>query len=173
MRHQQTKLRGLSLRANYTYRPTAACRQSYCQLLGIVCHVDNVTDLYGRILVFLDQRRYFFFQVAPQLYSRGWVDPVPDPLLLRKPGSAGNRTRTSGSVARNSDYWTTEAVMRHQCFNKTKTLFDTCGFIVVNHFLDTLTLVRDVNLTRHRHIHWEQTVRRWEINHDNTLVHVS
>jgi hypothetical protein len=28
------------------------------------------------------------------------VDPVPDP-LLRKSGSAGNRTRTSGSVARN------------------------------------------------------------------------
>jgi hypothetical protein len=28
------------------------------------------------------------------------VDPVPDPLLLRKSGSAGNRTWTSGSVAR-------------------------------------------------------------------------
>jgi hypothetical protein len=29
------------------------------------------------------------------------VDPVPDPLLLRKKsGSAGNRTRVSGSVAR-------------------------------------------------------------------------
>jgi hypothetical protein len=38
------------------------------------------------------------------------VDPVPDPLLLRKSGSAGNRTRTSGSVARNSDHQTTEAV---------------------------------------------------------------
>jgi hypothetical protein len=38
------------------------------------------------------------------------VDPVPDPLLLRKSGSAGNRTRTSGSVARNSDYWNAEAV---------------------------------------------------------------
>jgi hypothetical protein len=41
----------------------------------------------------------FFFQVAPHLYWRGWVDPVPDPLLLRKSGSAGNRTQTSGSVA--------------------------------------------------------------------------
>jgi hypothetical protein len=39
-----------------------------------------------------------------QLYSRGWVDPVPDPLLLRKSGSAGNRTRATGSVARNSDH---------------------------------------------------------------------
>jgi hypothetical protein len=26
------------------------------------------------------------------------VDSVPDPLLLRKSGSAGNRTRTSGSA---------------------------------------------------------------------------
>jgi hypothetical protein len=36
---------------------------------------------------FLDPNRYYFFQVAPQLYSRGWMDPVPDPLLLRKSGS--------------------------------------------------------------------------------------
>ena len=43
-------------------------------------------------LCFLDQSRYFFIQVAPQLTSRDWVDPVPDPLLLRKSGSAGNRT---------------------------------------------------------------------------------
>jgi hypothetical protein len=26
----------------------------------------------------------FFFQIAPQLYSRGWVDPVPDPLCFFK-----------------------------------------------------------------------------------------
>jgi hypothetical protein len=32
------------------------------------------------------------------------VDPVPDPLLLRESGSAGNRTLASGSVARNSDH---------------------------------------------------------------------
>jgi hypothetical protein len=69
----------------------------------IGCHVVSVKDPYGRILDFLDSSRYFFFQVALKLYSRGWVDPVPDPLLLRKCCSAGNRTRTSGSVARNSD----------------------------------------------------------------------
>jgi hypothetical protein len=39
------------------------------------------------------------------------VDPVPDP-LLRKSGSAGNRTQTFGSVPRNSDHQTTEAVTR-------------------------------------------------------------
>jgi hypothetical protein len=44
-------------------------------------------------LGFLDRSRYYFFQAAPQLSSRGWVDPVPDPLLLRKSGSAGNQTQ--------------------------------------------------------------------------------
>jgi hypothetical protein len=45
------------------------------------------------ISIFYTRSHYFSIQVAPQLYSRGWVDPVPDPLLLRKSGSAGNRTR--------------------------------------------------------------------------------
>jgi hypothetical protein len=40
-------------------------------------------------LCFLDRSRYFFIQVAPQLSSRGWVDPV----RLKKTGRAGNRTR--------------------------------------------------------------------------------
>jgi hypothetical protein len=35
------------------------------------CHVASVTDPYGRIFGFLDRSRYYFFQVAPQLYSRG------------------------------------------------------------------------------------------------------
>jgi hypothetical protein len=58
----------------------------------------------GLIIGFLDRSRYFFFQVAPQLFSRGWVDPVRGPLFLRKSGSAGNWTRTSGYVARNPDH---------------------------------------------------------------------
>jgi hypothetical protein len=68
------------------------------------CHVVSVTSPYGRSLGFLDRSRYFFFQVAPQLYSWGWVDPIPDRLLFRKSGSTGNQIRTSGSVARNSDH---------------------------------------------------------------------
>jgi hypothetical protein len=52
------------------------------------CHVISVTDPYGRILWFLDWSRYFFFQVAPRVYSRGWADPVPDPgTLTPKPPS--------------------------------------------------------------------------------------
>jgi hypothetical protein len=45
------------------------------------------------ILVFSTRSRYFSIQVAPQLYSRGWVEPIPNPLFLRKSGSAGNRTQ--------------------------------------------------------------------------------
>jgi hypothetical protein len=74
------------------------------------CHMVSVTNPYGRNLGFVDRSRYFFFQAAPQLYSRAWADPVPDPLLLRKSGSTGNRIRTSGSVARNSDHYVTEIV---------------------------------------------------------------
>jgi hypothetical protein len=99
------KLRGKSPRENYTERSD---RRLSAKLVPTFadrgCSVVSVTDTYGRILGFLDRSRYFFFQAAPQLYSRGWVDPVPDPLLLRKSGSAGNRTRTSGSVARNSGH---------------------------------------------------------------------
>jgi hypothetical protein len=65
-------------------------------------------DPYCRNLGFLDRIRYSFFLAAPELYSRGWVDPVPDPLLLRISDSVGNRTRASGSVARNCDHWTRE-----------------------------------------------------------------
>jgi hypothetical protein len=54
--------------------------------------VVSATNPYGRTLGFLDRSLYFSFQVAPQLYSRGGVDPVPHPLVLRKSGSTGNRT---------------------------------------------------------------------------------
>jgi hypothetical protein len=48
------------------------------------CHVVSRTDPYGHILGFLDRSRYFFFQVAPQLYSWSWVYTIPDPFLLKK-----------------------------------------------------------------------------------------
>jgi hypothetical protein len=40
------------------------------------CRVVSVTDPNGRNHGFLDRSRYYFFQVAPQLYPRGWVYPV-------------------------------------------------------------------------------------------------
>jgi hypothetical protein len=41
--------------------------------------VVSAVDPYGRIPRFLDL--YSFFQVAPQLYSLGGVDPVPENLV--------------------------------------------------------------------------------------------
>jgi hypothetical protein len=43
------------------------------------------------ILSFLGRSRSFFLQVALHLCSRGWVNQVSDPLVLRIFGSAGNR----------------------------------------------------------------------------------
>jgi hypothetical protein len=58
--YKTKKLHGLSPRANYTNRATAACRRSNCQLFADNgCHVVSVTDPYGRILGFLDRSRYF------------------------------------------------------------------------------------------------------------------
>jgi hypothetical protein len=67
-----TKLRGFSPEANYTDRAAAAC----CMKLVLTfadrgCRVVSSANPYGRNLGFLDRSRYFFFQVVPQLYSRG------------------------------------------------------------------------------------------------------
>jgi hypothetical protein len=73
------------------YRPSD-CRLSAKLVRTFVdreCHVVSVTDPYCRILGFLNRRRYFFFQVAPHLYSRGWVDPSSRPTTSQKI----NRTR--------------------------------------------------------------------------------
>jgi hypothetical protein len=52
-------LHGLSPRANYTDRATAACRRSDCQLFADRgYHVVSVTDPFGRILGFLNRSRY-------------------------------------------------------------------------------------------------------------------
>jgi hypothetical protein len=92
--YSNNKLRDLSPRANYTGGATAACRRSECQLLRIEGATWSAWRIpYVCILGFLDRSRYFFFQIAPQLYSWGWVDAVPDPLLLGKYGIAENRTR--------------------------------------------------------------------------------
>jgi hypothetical protein len=64
------------------------------------CHVVSVKDPYGRILGFLDRSHYYFFQIAPQLYSRSCIGPCsrPTTFFLVVPGTEPG---TSGSVARN------------------------------------------------------------------------
>jgi hypothetical protein len=96
------KLRGLSPRANYTDRTTAACRRSYCQLFLKESAAWSEWRIPMAVKSVSRPKKLLFLSRSFQLCSRGWVDPVPDPLLLRKSGSSGNRTQTSGSVARNS-----------------------------------------------------------------------
>jgi hypothetical protein len=80
------KLRDFSPQANYTDRATVACRR----MEGVTWSTQRIPTAVN--LGFPDRSPYFL-EIAPQLSSRGWVVPVPDPLLLIKSGSAGNLTR--------------------------------------------------------------------------------
>jgi hypothetical protein len=82
----KTKLRGLSPQANYT--DLLSDRRLSAKLVPTLadrgCRVVSTTiPPQSLIFGFLDRSRYFL-EISPQLSSRGWVDPVPDPLLLRK-----------------------------------------------------------------------------------------
>jgi hypothetical protein len=82
-----------SLQANYTDWATDATG-SVVRLL----RVQGVAWLAQRIRTavnfgILDWSRYFLFQVAPQLSSRGWVVTAPDTLIIRKSFSARKRTQ--------------------------------------------------------------------------------
>jgi hypothetical protein len=60
---------GFNPRASYTYRRLSA--KLIATFADRRCRMVSAADLYCRNLDFLDWSRYFFFQVAPQLYSRG------------------------------------------------------------------------------------------------------
>jgi hypothetical protein len=65
--------------------------------------VVSVTDPSGRILGFLDRSRYFSIkQLLSCTHEAEWT-PFQNHYFYFS-GSAGNRTRTSGSVAKNSDH---------------------------------------------------------------------
>jgi hypothetical protein len=95
--------------------PIVQCLFTHCQYFPNFCHHRTVASItvscpecseikYTWMLLPIYQNMFNFI-VCFSIKS----NPVPDPLLRRKSGSAGNRT-TSGSVARNSDHYTTKAV---------------------------------------------------------------
>jgi hypothetical protein len=68
----QTKLRGLSPRANYTDRETAPLVGEVSADFRIeVCSVVGAVDTLLPYFRFSKQEPLHFYQVAPQLYSRG------------------------------------------------------------------------------------------------------
>jgi hypothetical protein len=62
--------------------------------------VVSVTDPSGRISRFSRQEPLLFYQVAPQFVLTRLSAPRSRPTTFFFSGSAGNRTRTSGSVAK-------------------------------------------------------------------------
>jgi hypothetical protein len=94
--HKQKKNSvSLSLQANYTDWATATCRRNF--LSTFVGRAVSRGQRGGSPTVvnvsFLDRSSYISCKQLFIYPHKGWVDPVPDPLLLRKSGSAGNRTR--------------------------------------------------------------------------------
>jgi hypothetical protein len=68
------------------------------------CHVVSVTDPSCRISRFSRQEPLLFYQVVPQCVLTRLSAPRSRPTTFFS-GSAGNRTRASGSVAKNSDHF--------------------------------------------------------------------
>jgi hypothetical protein len=94
---EQTKSNSaaLSPQANYADWATVICRRNL-----VPTFLDKGVSRGERggspavvNLSFLDRIRYFSFKELLIHSQKGWVDPVPDPLLLRKSGRSENRTR--------------------------------------------------------------------------------
>jgi hypothetical protein len=67
---KKKNLRGFGPLANYADWTTAASWRSSANFWGQRVLRGQRNESPGRILGFLDRSRYYFFQVAPQLYSR-------------------------------------------------------------------------------------------------------
>jgi len=94
------------------------------------------------------------------LTSRGWVDPVPDPLLLGKSGSAGDRTRDLCICSQK--LWSLD----HRgglrlIFTKEKDIIKIKRRTFLSH-KNTSSLIRRVSLWRVRACHFtEINVSKW------------
>jgi hypothetical protein len=94
-RTNKTNSVALSPRANYTDWETATCQRNL-----VPTSVDRRVSRGQRSgsptvvnLSFLDRSCYYSFKLLLIYPHNGWVDTVLDPLLHRKSGSTGNRTR--------------------------------------------------------------------------------
>jgi hypothetical protein len=74
-----------SLQVNYTNRATTTGWQILVPALVIrgVSHGQCGRTPMAVNLSFTDHSHYFFIHVGAHLSSRGWVDPIPDLLLLK------------------------------------------------------------------------------------------
>jgi hypothetical protein len=91
----KTNSLAFNLQRKYTYWATAAGRRNLVLTFADrgVSHGQRDGTSTVVTLGVLYRSHYFFIQVEPHFSSRGWVDPVPNPLLSRKSGRTGNQTR--------------------------------------------------------------------------------
>jgi hypothetical protein len=81
----KTKLCGLSQRANYTDRATAALSTNLVPtFVDKECRVVSATDPYGRILDFLDRSRYFFLPSSSSIDLLVSLMELPNNRRLRR-----------------------------------------------------------------------------------------
>jgi hypothetical protein len=95
LRQNKTNSMALSPQANYTDWATATCQRNLVPTFvdrGVSRGERGESPTVANIS-FLDRSRYFSFKYLFIYPHKGWVDPIPDTLLLRKSISAGNRTR--------------------------------------------------------------------------------
>jgi hypothetical protein len=156
----------LSQSARELYRPNG--RSMSAKLVSTFAHrVPTAVNL-----SFIDRNQYFFFQVALQLSSRGWVGPVPDPLLLVQACSTQNRTR---------DHWSSSSQELWPLDYKGDLYINTCTYIYKHEYMRTY---RNYSSDRWQSLgpHWGSSIRRRRQNpvskrlhtysHDLTLPYV-
>jgi hypothetical protein len=97
------KLHGLSPRANYTHRATAACRRSDCQLFRIKGATWSAWRIPTAVVSVFKTGAATFLSSSSSVVLTRLSGPRSRPTNFLF-GSAGNRTRASGSVAKNSDH---------------------------------------------------------------------
>jgi hypothetical protein len=85
------------------------------------------------------------------------MDPVHDPLLLRKFGKAGNQLGTFGSVARNSGNWATESITPSilicLCINRTLflNLVITCILLYIEMSVKSISYITESSAQQFHH----------------------
>jgi hypothetical protein len=92
--YKQTNFKVFSPQVNYTDWMTAIGQQLLVPTFADrgVLHGQSTRLPTVVNLDFLDQSHYSFFQAAPHLPSQVLVEPIPDPLLLRKSGRVSDLT---------------------------------------------------------------------------------
>jgi hypothetical protein len=82
-----------SPQANYADRATTACRRSWCQLLRIEGVAWSAQRIPPPLIRFSWPEPLLFHSSSSSVILMRLSGPGPGPLLLRKSGSVGNRTR--------------------------------------------------------------------------------